>query len=100
MTTCTHRTPPSCSTSPAVPASSAPPARPRPPGGPGRPLRRDAHLRPSSPRRCTRGDAGRLPPADSTADAVTAIWLLHLIPPTLVTAALTEAARVLRPGAR
>ncbi|WP_019928357.1 class I SAM-dependent methyltransferase [Nocardia sp. BMG111209] len=56
-----------------------------------------AHARPRLDA-ALRGDAGRLPLADATVDAVTVVWLLHLIPAVLVTAALTEAARVLRPG--
>ncbi|MBA2946597.1 class I SAM-dependent methyltransferase [Streptomyces himalayensis] len=42
------------------------------------------------------GDSRRLPFADSSFDAVTAIWLLHLLPDAAPVVA--EAARVLRPG--
>ncbi|HEY2794118.1 MAG TPA: class I SAM-dependent methyltransferase [Micromonosporaceae bacterium] len=42
------------------------------------------------------GDAGALPIAAGTLDAVTTIWLLHLIDD--VPATIAEAARVLRPG--
>lgn len=42
--------------------------------------------------------ADRLPVADGAVDLVTMIWLLHLLPVPAADAALTEAARVLRPG--
>ncbi|MGW1023838.1 class I SAM-dependent methyltransferase [Streptomyces sp. NPDC002577] len=42
------------------------------------------------------GDSRRLPFADSSFDAVTAVWLLHLLPDAAPVVA--EAARVLRPG--
>lgn len=45
-----------------------------------------------------RGDATRLPMAASSADAVTFMWLLHLLDEAVVAAAVAEAARVLRPG--
>lgn len=45
-----------------------------------------------------RGDATRLPVASRSADAVTFMWLLHLIDESVVAAAIAEAARVLRPG--
>jgi SAM-dependent methyltransferase len=45
-----------------------------------------------------RGDATRLPVASKSVDAVTFMWLLHLVDEAVVTAAITEAARVLRPG--
>jgi SAM-dependent methyltransferase len=45
-----------------------------------------------------RGDATRLPVASRAADAVTFMWLLHLVDEAVVAAALAEAARVLRPG--
>jgi SAM-dependent methyltransferase len=45
-----------------------------------------------------RGDATRLPVAAGSADAVTFMWLLHLVDEAVVTAAIAEAARVLRPG--
>ncbi|MFE5982384.1 class I SAM-dependent methyltransferase [Streptomyces wedmorensis] len=48
------------------------------------------------PGRTVRADARRLPLADACVDAVSAVWLLHLVPfaPDIV----AEAARVLRPG--
>lgn len=48
------------------------------------------------PGRTVRADARRLPLPDASLDAVTAVWLLHLVPfaPRIV----AEAARVLRPG--
>ncbi|WP_137123153.1 class I SAM-dependent methyltransferase [Segeticoccus rhizosphaerae] len=45
-------------------------------------------------------DAKRLPVADSSLDAVTSVWLLHLLPARVVEGVLDEAARVLRPGGR
>ncbi|NUP48461.1 MAG: class I SAM-dependent methyltransferase [Catenulispora sp.] len=45
-----------------------------------------------------RGDATRLPVADGSVDAVTFMWLLHLLEAPVVEAAIGEAARVLRPG--
>ncbi|GAA2057502.1 class I SAM-dependent methyltransferase [Catenulispora yoronensis] len=45
-----------------------------------------------------RGDATRLPIASHSADAVTFMWLLHLVSPEVVAGAVREAARVLRPG--
>ncbi|NUR59969.1 MAG: class I SAM-dependent methyltransferase [Catenulispora sp.] len=45
-----------------------------------------------------RGDATRLPIAAGVADAVTFMWLLHLVDAPVVEAAIGEAARVLRPG--
>ncbi|WP_194908718.1 class I SAM-dependent methyltransferase [Catenulispora rubra] len=45
-----------------------------------------------------RGDATRLPVASRSVDAVTFMWLLHLVDEPVVTAAIAEAARVLRPG--
>ncbi|AIS01452.1 class I SAM-dependent methyltransferase [Streptomyces glaucescens] len=46
-----------------------------------------------------RADARRLPFADGTFDAVTSVWLLHLLPgPAAVRAVVAECARVLRPG--
>ncbi|WP_214321506.1 class I SAM-dependent methyltransferase [Nonomuraea sediminis] len=45
-----------------------------------------------------RGDALALPFADGSLDAVTMIWLLHLLRPGTVAAAVREARRVLRPG--
>ena len=44
------------------------------------------------------GDVTRLPLASGSADAVTMIWLLHLLSPDDSAAALAQAARVLRPG--
>ncbi|MFB7511722.1 class I SAM-dependent methyltransferase [Streptomyces sp. NPDC056144] len=48
------------------------------------------------PGRVVRADARRLPFPDASLDAVSAVWLLHLVPfaPEIV----AEAARVLRPG--
>ncbi|MFB6835587.1 methyltransferase domain-containing protein [Streptomyces sp. NPDC056361] len=48
------------------------------------------------PGRTVRADARRLPLPDASVDAVSAVWLLHLVPfaPDIV----AEAARVLRPG--
>ncbi|MEY9903988.1 SAM-dependent methyltransferase [Catenulispora sp. MAP12-49] len=48
--------------------------------------------------RAVRGDATRLPIAAGAADAVTFMWLLHLVDEAVVTAAVAEAARILRPG--
>ncbi|MEV4224537.1 class I SAM-dependent methyltransferase [Nonomuraea sp. NPDC049725] len=45
-----------------------------------------------------RGDAARLPFAGDSADAVTMIWLLHLLDHDTSAAVLAGAARVLRPG--
>ncbi|OSZ59512.1 SAM-dependent methyltransferase [Streptomyces pharetrae CZA14] len=46
-----------------------------------------------------RADARRLPFPDGTFDAVTSVWLLHLLPgPAAVRAVVAECARVLRPG--
>lgn len=45
-----------------------------------------------------RGDATRLPVASRSVDAVTFMWLLHLVDAATVAAAIAEAARVLRPG--
>ncbi|MEV2268766.1 class I SAM-dependent methyltransferase [Nonomuraea africana] len=44
------------------------------------------------------GEATRLPLPDSSVDAVTMIWLLHLLDRPTSAAVLAEAARVLRPG--
>ncbi|WP_314612798.1 class I SAM-dependent methyltransferase [Streptomyces stackebrandtii] len=48
------------------------------------------------PGRTVRADARRLPLPDASLDAISAVWLLHLVPfaPEIV----AEAARVLRPG--
>ena len=48
--------------------------------------------------RVVRGDATRLPMASGSADAVTFMWLLHLVDEPVVAAAIAEAARVLRLG--
>jgi ubiquinone/menaquinone biosynthesis C-methylase UbiE len=48
------------------------------------------------PGRVTAGDATVLPLADACADAVTIVWLLHLLPD--AAPVLAECARVLRPG--
>lgn len=51
------------------------------------------------PGRAVQGDAGRLPLADGSVDAVTTVWLLHLLPDAAaVDAAIAEISRVLRPG--
>lgn len=50
------------------------------------------------PGQVVRGDATRLPLATGSVDAVTAIWLLHLLDEQSTAAALAAAARVLRPG--
>ena len=44
------------------------------------------------------GDATRLPLADEAVDAAVMIWLLQLMSETASATALTEAARILRPG--
>jgi SAM-dependent methyltransferase len=44
------------------------------------------------------GDAAHLPLAGHSVDAVTAIWLLHLLDATTVAQVIAESARVLRPG--
>ncbi|WP_435973225.1 class I SAM-dependent methyltransferase [Streptomyces sp. Qhu_M48] len=49
-----------------------------------------------APGRVVRADARRLPLSDASLDAVTAVWLLHLVPFTAEIVA--ESARVLRPG--
>ncbi|MEU8618446.1 class I SAM-dependent methyltransferase [Streptomyces sp. NPDC048623] len=48
------------------------------------------------PGRAVRADARRLPLPDGAVDAVSAIWLLHLVP--FAEEIVAEAARVLRPG--
>ncbi|MET9951288.1 class I SAM-dependent methyltransferase [Streptomyces sp. NPDC006339] len=48
------------------------------------------------PGRVVRADARRLPLPDGSVDAVTAVWLLHLVP--FADEIVAEAARVLRPG--
>lgn len=45
-----------------------------------------------------RADATQLPFADEAADAVIFMWLLHLVDMNLAEQAMSEAARVLRPG--
>jgi SAM-dependent methyltransferase len=58
-------------------------------------------LRVAAPRlegRVVRGDAARLPVADSSVDAVVFMWFLHLAGRRLSAEAIGEAARVLRPG--
>ncbi|WP_395365430.1 class I SAM-dependent methyltransferase [Streptomyces sp. YH02] len=49
-----------------------------------------------APGRVVRADARRLPLPDASLDAVSAVWLLHLVP--FATEIVAEAARVLRPG--
>ena len=48
------------------------------------------------PGRVVRADARRLPLPDASVDAVSAVWLLHLVP--FAAQIVAEAARVLRPG--
>ncbi|MFL6112103.1 MAG: class I SAM-dependent methyltransferase [Catenulispora sp.] len=59
-------------------------------------------LEPARPRlgagRALRGDATRLPLASGAVDAVTFMWLLHLVDARTAAAAVAEAARVLRVG--
>lgn len=50
------------------------------------------------PGRITLGKVTRLPLASGSVDAVTMVWLLHLLPAAAVTAAVADAARVLSPG--
>ncbi|MGI8458358.1 MAG: class I SAM-dependent methyltransferase [Propionibacteriaceae bacterium] len=50
------------------------------------------------PGRAIRASADRLPVADATIDLVTVIWMLNLIPTSLVETVITEAARALAPG--
>lgn len=50
------------------------------------------------PGRVILGDAAHLPVAGHSVDAVTAIWLLHLLGATTVAQVIAAAARVLRPG--
>lgn len=53
------------------------------------------------PGQAIQAEAGRLPLADASVDAVTSIWLLHLLPTAeAVQDVLAEVARVLRPGGR
>ncbi|MFD4316045.1 class I SAM-dependent methyltransferase [Streptomyces sp. NPDC058548] len=49
-----------------------------------------------APGRVVRADARRLPLSDASLDAVSAVWLLHLVP--FAAEIVAEAARVLRPG--
>ncbi len=51
---------------------------------------------PRLPGRVVRADARRLPLPDAAVDAVSAVWLLHLVP--FAEEIVAEAARVLRPG--
>jgi SAM-dependent methyltransferase len=50
------------------------------------------------PGRITLGKVTRLPLASGSVDAVTMVWLLHLLPAAVVTVAVAEAARVLSRG--
>lgn len=52
------------------------------------------------PGRVIRADATRLPLPEARVPAVCAVWLLHLLPSTLVAVVLDEVARVLIPGGR
>jgi SAM-dependent methyltransferase len=56
------------------------------------------HALPRLDGHAVRGDATRLPFADGSVDAVTFMWLLHLVPDEVVGGAVAEAARILRPG--
>jgi SAM-dependent methyltransferase len=57
-----------------------------------------AHAGPRLDGAAVRGDAARLPLRPGSADAVTVMWLLHLVDDALVEAVVAECARVLRPG--
>lgn len=57
-----------------------------------------AHARPRLDGGAVRGDAARLPFRAGSADAVTVMWLLHLVDDALVEAVVAECARILRPG--
>jgi SAM-dependent methyltransferase len=50
------------------------------------------------PGRIGRGDATRLPLASESADVLTMVWLLHLLPAPAAARAVAEAGRVLAPG--
>lgn len=50
------------------------------------------------PGRVVVGSAEQLPFPDASADVVTMVWLLHLLPIPVADAVLAEAARVVRPG--
>jgi ubiquinone/menaquinone biosynthesis C-methylase UbiE len=50
------------------------------------------------PGRVMLGNVTRLPLADTSVDAVTMVWLLHLLPPAAAAAAVAEAGRVLSAG--
>ena len=52
------------------------------------------------PGRVAAARADVLPVADVSVDAVTAIWVLHLLPTEVADRVVAEAARVLRPGGR
>lgn len=52
------------------------------------------------PGRIVRADAARLPVATGSLAAVTAIWLLHLLPIGVVSAVVAEIGRCLAPGGR
>lgn len=58
------------------------------------------HLRRRPRTRFAVGKAEQLPLADSSVDAITAIFLFHELPPRIRKAVAAEAARVLRPGGR
>jgi SAM-dependent methyltransferase len=57
-----------------------------------------AHAARRLPGRVVRGDARALPFADRSVDAVTMIWLLHLLDARTAALVAAEATRVLRPG--
>jgi ubiquinone/menaquinone biosynthesis C-methylase UbiE len=52
------------------------------------------------PGRVAAARADLLPVADGSVDAVTAIWVLHLLPTEVADRVVAEAARALRPGGR
>lgn len=57
-----------------------------------------AHARPRLDGNVVRGDGTRLPFRTGSVDAVTLMWLLHLLDDPAVKAVVAECARVLRPG--
>lgn len=50
------------------------------------------------PGRVVRADGAALPLKDSSVDAVVCVWILHLLPPAMVTEVISQVARVIRPG--
>lgn len=59
-----------------------------------------AHANRRMPGRAIRASGEALPFQDESVDAITCVWLLHLLPPATVRAVVAEAARVLRVGGR